>query len=344
MWRGILCIGVVALGAGLAQAASDGPYKVARIAKVGGGGGFDYVFADADQRRLYVPRSGKDPAPRIVVFDLDTLAPVGEIAGISAHGAAVDPKSHHGFGSSKPVVMWDSKTLKTLKTIDVEGNPDGIMFDAFNQRVYVFSHAAPHATVIDAKDGKVLGTIDLGGAPEQAASDGKGHIYVDIEDKDNVAVIDAKTMTVTAHYDLAGKGGTCAGLALDAKNHILFVACRAPANMVMMNADSGKIIATVPLGAGTDGAVFNPKTMEAFSSQGDGSLTVVKETGPNTFVVEQTVKTPTTAKTLTLDRKTGRVLLIAAEFGPSAPPATPGGRPVRGPMVQDSFQIVAVGK
>ena len=122
--------------------------------------------------------------------------------------------------------MWDTKTLAPIKTIDVEGSPDGILYDPFNDRVYIFSHRAPNATVINAADGSVAGTIDLGGAPEQAASDGKGQIYVDIEDKGNIAVVDAKTMTVTAHYDLEGKGGTCAGLAMDAKNQILFATCR----------------------------------------------------------------------------------------------------------------------
>jgi DNA-binding beta-propeller fold protein YncE len=269
---------------------------------------------------------------------------VGEIANANARGAAVDAKSHHGFGSSKPVVMWDSKTLQTIKTIDVQGNPDGIMFDPFNERVYVFSHAAPNTTVIDAKDGSIVGTIDLGGAPEQAVTDGKGHVYVDLEDKDQIAVVDAKTMKVTAHYDLAGKGGGPGGLAFDAKNRILFATCHDPATMVMVNADSGKVIATVPIGTGTDGATFNPKTMEAFSSQGDGTLTVVKENSPTSFAVEQTVQTQPSAKTLTLDGKTNRILLIAAEFGPTVPPTTPGGRPVRGPMSPGSFSIIAVGK
>src|SRR5664280_1206182 len=198
------------------QAPTAGPYKVLKTAKVGGDGGFDYVYADDAGRRLYIPRTGT--TPRIAVFNLDTLEPVGEIPKASARGAAVDPKSNHGFGSSKPVVMFDTKTLATIKTIDVQGNPDGILFDAFNQHVYVWSHSAPNATVINAVDGAVLGTIDLGGAPEQAVTDGKGHIYVDIEDKANVAAIDAKTMTVTAHYDLGDKGGTPAGLAFDVKN------------------------------------------------------------------------------------------------------------------------------
>lgn len=323
---------------------AQGPYKILKTAKVGGAGGFDYVYADSAGRRLYVPRSGR-PDARITVFNLDTLEPTGEIPEVSAHGAAVDPKSNHGFVSSKPVVMFDTKTLAVIKKIDVEGGPDGIMFDPFNERTYIWSHSAPNATVINSKDGAIVGTIDLGGAPEQAVTDGKGHIYVDIEDKDNVAVIDAKTMTVTGHYDLAGKGGQCAGLAMDVKHEILFVACRRPAMMVIMGAKDGKIIDALPLGAGTDGAVFNPKTMEAFSSQGDGTLTIVKENSPTSFVVEQTVTTPVRAKTLTLDSKTDHILLITAEFTP--PPATPppGGRGRgRGQMVPDTFSIVVVGK
>ena len=162
---------------------------------------------------------------------------------LRTHGATVSPKSGHGFVSSNPVIMFDSKTLATIKTIEVKGNPDGYLYDAFNDRVYILSHSKPHATVIDAADGSVVGTIDdLGGAPEQAATDGKGTIYVDIEDAHSIAVVDAKTMTVKTHYDLAGKGDGCAGLALDAKNQILFAACRNPQNMVILSATDGKIL------------------------------------------------------------------------------------------------------
>ncbi len=332
---------VVAMLPFSALAQGAGPYKVLQTEKVGGEGGFDYVYADDAGRRLYVPRSGA--AGKITVFDLDTLKPVGEIANASAHGAAVDVKSQHGFGSSKPVVMWDAKSLATIKTIDAQGGPDGIMGDAWNGRVYVFSHSAPNATVIDAKDGSIVGTIDLGGAPEQAVSDGKGHIYVDLEDKGSIAVVDAKTLKVTATYDLQGKGGTCAGLAMDAKNNILFASCRSPQTMVILNAGDGKILETLPIGAGSDGAVFNPKTMEAFSSQGDGTLTIVKENSPTSFVVEQTLQTAPRAKTLTLDTKTNHVLLITAEFTP-APAPPPGGRPGRGTMVPGTFSILVVGR
>ncbi len=360
--RNVCLVLAMAASIGLAQ---DGPYRVQKVAKVGGDGGFDYVTADSAGRRLYVGRSA-NPG-RVNVFNLDTLELVGTVPETNrVHGATASPKSGHGFASSNPVVMFDTKTFATIKTIEVKGNPDGYMYDSFNDRVYILSHSKPHATAIDAATGSVVGTIDdLGGAPEQAATDGKGTIYVDIEDAHSIAVVDAKTLTVKTHYDLAGKGDGCAGLALDAKNQILFAACRNPQNMVILSATDGKIIDSLPLAGGSDGAAFNPDTMEAFSSHGNGTLTVIKENSPTSFVVEQTVKTMTGAKTLTLDSKTGHVLLIAAEYGPppappaAAPDAPPagappagappafggrGGRGGRAPMLPDSFSIVVVGK
>jgi DNA-binding beta-propeller fold protein YncE len=343
-----LTIGMTAAAAAAQAPTAAAPYRVLKTVKAGGAGGFDYVYADPPGRRLYIPRSG--PAGRITAFDLDTLEPAGEIAGANGHGAAVDPRSGHGFASTKPVVMWDAKTLALIKTIDVQGNPDGILGDPADQRIYVLSHSAPNVTVINAVDGSVAGTIDIGAAPEQAVSDGKGHLYIDMEDKDRIAVVDTKSMTMTGSYGLEGKCGTPAGLAFDIKNHVLFVACRNPATMAMLNSDSGKILAVLPIGAGVDGAVFNPATMEAFSSQGDGTLTVVKELSPTSFVVEQTVQTEAGAKTLTLDAKTNHILLTTAQFGPAPPapegaaPAGPPGRARRGPMLPDSFSILVVGK
>ena len=327
---------------GLAQAPAAGPYKVLRTLKVGGTGGFDYVNADIEARRLYIARTG--PTPRMTVYNLDTLEAVGEVPTTNLHGAAIDPKSNHGFLSSKPITMFDTKTLAPIKTIEVQGNPDGSYFDPSNQRVYILSHVPPHVTVIDSKEGAVVGTVDIGGMPEQAAGDGKGHLYIDVEDKENIAVLDTKTLMVTAHYDVTGKGGTCAGLAMDVKNHILFASCRNPANMVILNADDGKILATLPIGGLSDGALFNPTTMEAFSSQGDGTLSIIKENSPTNFVVEQTLPTMMGARTSTLDTKTNRIILIAAEFGPPAPPAQPGGRAGRGQIIPDSFTILVVGK
>ncbi|MDR1990117.1 MAG: hypothetical protein LBQ09_07790 [Acidobacteriaceae bacterium] len=315
-----------------------GPYKVLKTAKVGGDGGFDYVFADAAARKLYVPRNGADG--RVTVFNLDTLQPAGEITKTNARGAAVD--SGHGFSSSRPIAMWDSNTLAPIKTIEVQGAPDGIFADPFNHRIWVFSHSAPNATVIDAKDGSIVGTLDLDGAPEQAASDGRGHLYVDLEDKNQVAVIDAAALRVTGRYDISSAAKTPAGLALDAEHHVLFVACRNPQMMVMVNAETGAILASLPIGAGVDGAVFNPATQEAFSSQSDGTLTVIKENSPTSFVVAQTVQTQAGAKTLTLDSKTQQVYLIAADYT-STPPPTPGGRGGRA-MVPNSFAVLVVGK
>ena len=321
--------------------AQDGPYKVLATTKVGGPGGMDYVFADSDGRKLYVARSG--PEGHVAVFDLDTLKQVGDIPKVSAHGATVDTKYGHGIASSKPVVFFDSTTFAVIKTLDVQGNPDGYLTDPYNDHMYILSHAAPNVTVIDAKDGTILGTIDIGGAPEQAVSDGAGHLYVDIEDKDAIAVIDTDTMKMTGKYDVSSKGGGCAGLAMDVKNQILFATCRDKSNMIILSARDGAIITDLPTGKGSDGATFNPQTMEAFSSQGDGTLTIVKENSPTSFVVEQTVKTPARAKTLTLDAKTGKLFLITAEYA-AAPPAEAGARPARPAMVPDSFMIVTVGK
>src|SRR5438876_2672065 len=260
---------------GLAQHA--GPYKVLKTARVGGEGGWDYIYADVAGRRLYIPRRGTPPnavpavQTRLTIFNLDTLEPIGEIAGVGGNGAAVDPKSGHGFTSSKPVSMFDTKTMTLIKTIDV-GNavPDGIYFDAFNERVYVFSHPTKDATVIDAKDGTVLGTIDLGGVPEQGVADGKGMLYVVMQDPEgSVTAVDVNTMKAIAHYPFGDKG-RCNGLALDDKNHVLFAACANSGNppaqptqpgppqpaepmMVVLSSETGKILANLPLAGGSDG-------------------------------------------------------------------------------------------
>jgi hypothetical protein len=333
----------------------SGPYKVLQTVKVGGDGGMDYVGADSANRTLYVARSGA--AGHIGVFSLDTFAQVGDIPNTSAHGAVVDNATGHGFATSRAITMFDAKTFAIIKTIPVQGNPDGYLNDTVNHRFYDLS---------------ILTTIDIGGAPEQGQFDGKNRIYVDIEDKAAIAVIDATTMKMIGKYDLSSKSSGCAGLAIDAKNNILFAACRDHNDMVILSATDGHIITDLPIGVGCDGATFNPATNEAFSSQGDGTLTVIKENSPTDFVVEQTVKTPVRAKTITLDTKTGHLLLITAEYGPApapaAAPATPppaaapgaapaeGGRPGGpggpggyrggrgGPMIPGSFEIVVVGK
>ena len=341
----LLFAAAMAASSALAQQSSGaGPYKVLKTVKAGGEGGYDYITADVKGRRLYVPR-GKTAG--LMVFNLDTLESAGGISEIAAGGAAVDPKSHHGFSTTKPITMWDTTTLKTMKTIDVDGRPDGILLDPYNERVWVLSHQPPYATVIDAKSGTVVSTLDLGGAPEQAVSDGKGTVYVNISNKANVAVVDAKSLKVTAHYDCSSKGNGGSGLALDARHHILFAYYRQPSPVVViLNAKNGNIITTLPTGAGVDTVAFNPATSEAISAENAGTMTFIKESSPTSFAVEQTLETMKGAKTLALDSKTNRLFTMAAEFGPAPPDAPPGpaGRPPRGPMIPGSFSVLMIGK
>ena len=345
----VVIAAAIAMSSSVAVAQHDttaGPYKVLKTAKVGGDGGFDYISADVEGRRLYVPRSG--PMGQLTVFNLDTLEPAGSIAGIKSGGAAVDPKSHHGFSTTKPITMWEAKTLQVIKTIDVDGRPDGIMFDRFNERVWVLSHMPPYATVIDANEGAVVGTVDLGGQPEQAVSDGKGTIYVNIMDKSNIAVVDAKKLAVTAHYDLRSKNvDNGSGLSLDTKNHILFSYWRVPSPLVVIvNADNGNIITTLPTAPNVDTVAFNPATMEAISTAGGGSIIFIKENGPTSFEVEQRLQTMLGARTMVLDTKTNHVLTMAFEYGPvpaDAPPPVPG-RLALGPPVPGSFTLLMAGK
>ena len=365
---------VAAATAVMAQDASSGPYKVLKTARVGGEGNWDYIYADVAGRRLYIPRRAPAPgrgdgaAPstvrtRLIIFNLDTLEPAGEIDGIGGNGAAVDPKSGHGFTSSKPISMFDTKTQKLIKTIDVAADvqPDGILFDPFNEHVYVFSHPTKDATVIDAKDGTVLGRVDLGGVPEEGVSDGKGTVYVVMQDaQGGVAVVDAKAMKTTAHFAFGDKGGGCNGLALDAKTQVLFAACARSgaettqppppgppqalhAQMVILSARDGHIFTTIPLPAGSDGAMFNASTMEAYSTEGNGTLTIVKETSPTTFELEQNLPTMNFARTIAFDSKTNHIFTMADERGP-APPTPPGGRAGRGAAIPGTFTILMIGK
>jgi DNA-binding beta-propeller fold protein YncE len=349
-------------------AQQSGPYKVLKTARVGGEGGWDYIYADTAGRRLYIPRGATravaatdtTPAPpaataRLTIFNLDTLEPAGEIQGVAGNGAAVDPKSGHGFTSDHPKVsMFDTKTLTLIKSIDVgAARPDGILFDDFNQRVYVFSHPTKDATVIDSKDGAVLGTIDLGGVPEQGVADGKGKLYVVMQDAvGGVTAVDVKTMKATGHYSFVDKG-RCNGLALDVKNQVLFAACGQSGNppaqpaqpmMVILSAKDGKILASLPLAGGSDGAAFNPRTMEAFSTHGNGTMTIVKEKSPTSFEVEQNLQTMNGARTVTFDSKTGHLFTMSQERGPRPPPPPGGGRGPQGTPVPGSFTILMIGR
>jgi DNA-binding beta-propeller fold protein YncE len=257
------------------------------------------------------------------VFDLDNHKYLGAITNLSGHGIAVDPASHHGFCSGGQIGMFDTRAMEKIKDIPATSRPDGILFEPFSSRVYVFSHGTPSITVIDPKDGTVAGTVDVGGAMEQAQSDGAGKLYVDVEDQKKIAVVDVKTLKVLTKYDLGDTAGEPGGLGLDAKNHLLFAMCAGPDVCVVLNADTGKVLATLPIGNGTDSGGFNPNTMEAFSSQRDGTLTIIKENSPTSFAVEQTVQTKPGCKTCSLDTKNNHIVLICTERAPQAAAATP---------------------
>jgi len=308
---------------------SDSPYKVLDTAQVMGSGGIDYVCADNDGRKIYVPRG-----TQTYVFGLDDHKFTGTITNISGHGIAIDTKSHHGFSSSSQIGMFDTETMRKIKSIEVQGRPDGILFEPVTGRVFIFSHVSPSITMIDPKDGSVAGTIDVGGAMEQAQSDGVGKLYVDVENEKKIAVIDLKTLKVITKYDLGSEAGSPSGLGLDAKNHLLFAMCSRPSVCIVLNADDGKVLKILPIGNGTDGGGFNPNTMEAFSSQRDGTLTIIKESSPTSFAVEQNVETKAGCKTCSLDTKNNRIVTVCTERAlPAAGEATPpanGGRGNRG--------------
>ena len=299
----------------------------------------------APGRRLYIARSGKTN-PRLLAFDLDSLKQVGELGGVNAHGAVVDPANHHGFASSKPLTMFDSTKHDPAEEHRGGRQSRWAVAGCGAHRVYVLSHSAPNITAINTEDGSIIGTVNLDAAVEETKSDGRGHLYVALENRDAVGVVDTKTLTVTARYPLFGQCGSPAGLALDAGDRVLFVACRTPAVMAIMNAYTGAIMTILPIGMQNDGVLFNPATREALAPTGDGHLTVVKEDGPGRFSVEQTLTTLPGARTIALDAKTGHIFLMTADYGPvpaDAPPPVPGRIP-RGPMLPDSFKIIEIGR
>jgi DNA-binding beta-propeller fold protein YncE len=315
--RFVSAVGICLLS-GNALAQGDASYKVLDTVQLMGNGGIDYVYADNDARRVYVPRGSNT-----FVFGLDDHKYIGTVTNIGGHGVAIDTATHHGFSSSPQIGMFDTETLQKIKSIEVQGRPDGILLEPLTDKVYIFSHQDPSITVIDPKDGSVAGTVDVGGAMEQAQSDGQGKLYADVENEKKIAVVDVKTLKLITKYDLGDGAGEPGGLGLDVKNHILFAMCANPSVCVVLNADTGKVLATLPIGNGTDGGGFNPNTMEAWSSQRDGTLTFIKENSPTSFAVEQTVQTKTGCKTSSLDTKNNRIVLICTERMPQAPGATP---------------------
>jgi DNA-binding beta-propeller fold protein YncE len=311
-------------------------YHLLKSTPVAGDGGWDYLTVDDAGRRVYVSHGTE-----VVALDADSYEVKGKIDDLKGvHGIAVAGDLGRGFisdGRANSVVIFDLKTLKKIGSVETGRNPDAILYDTATQRVFAFNGGGGSATVIEAKDGKVAGTITLGGKPESCVADGKGLVFVNLEDKNQVLKVDAKELKVLARFPTA-PGETTVSLALDGKNRRLFVGCRSKV-MVVVDADSGKVVATTPIGARVDAAGFDPETGLVFMSCGDGTTTVIHQDGPDKYTVAETLKTPTGSKTMALDVKTHKVFLPSAEFKPD--PMNPRGRPR---MTPGSFKIDVYGQ
>jgi len=295
---------------------------------------------DSDARRLYIPRG-----THVMVVDLDTEKLIGDIPDTpGVHGIAVAPELNRGFisnGRAGTATIFDLKTLKPLGQVKTGTNPDAILYDPASKRVFVFNGRSNDATVFEAASGEIAATMALGGKPEFAQTDGRGKVYVNIEDTSELLEIDSVKLGVTRRSSLA----PCtepSGMAIDPKHQRVFSGCHNKL-MAVFDAGQGKVIATVPIGEGVDGNGFDPDTGLAFSSNGEGTLTVVREPSPDKFEVAETVTTQRGARTMAIDPKTHNIYLPTAEFGPAPTPA-PGGAKSRPPIIENSFTVLVVGK
>jgi YVTN family beta-propeller protein len=298
-----------------ANAAPPAPpgYHVIKTIAPGGDGGWDCLTIDPVARRLYIARSD-----RVMLFDVDKAAIVGEIPNTpGVHGVAIASKLGRGFtsnGGDSTVTAFDIKTLKELARIKVGKRPDGILYDSESGHLFTFNALSADATAIDPALETVVGTIPLGGKPESAVADGRGHVYVNIEDKNEMLELDSRKLSVLHRWPLA-PGEEPAGLAMDLLRRRLFCTCRNE-KMVVLNADNGKVIDTLPIGQHTDAAAFDPATQLAFSSNGDGTLTVVRTDASDHYAVAETVRTQMGARTMALDPTTHNLFLVTAVARP----------------------------
>ena len=331
---------LIALGLLCCAPPSGAAYHPLKRVVLGSEGGWDLLTVDAEARRLYIPRSS-----HILVVDTDSCKIVGDILDTpGVHGVAVAQDLGRGFssnGGDSSATIFDLKDLKPLGKVRTGIRPDAIIYDPASRRVFTMNAGSRDATAIDAVGGKAAGTVILGGRPELAAVDGKGRLYVNLEDSSEVAVVDTRALKVVSHWSLApGVGPT--GLALDREHQLLFAVCGNQL-MVVMSAVDGKVVTTLPIGNGVDGVVFDPEKGLAFSSNGEGSLTVVKEEAPDRLRVLETVSTQTGARTLALDETTHRLFLVTADFGPAPEPTAEHPHPRR-PAVPGSFVLLVLGE
>lgn len=326
----------------VAAGAAEPGYKLLKTVPVPGDGGWDYVSVDEAGRRIYVSHG-----TQVDVLDADSYELKGKIPDTQGvHGIAVAPDAGRGFtsnGRANNVTIFDLKTLDTIGHVETGRNPDAIFYDPDTHHVFALNGGSKSATVIDAAKGTVVGTLDLGGQPETGVPDGAGLAFINLEDKSELLKVDTRNLKVLERWPLA-PGKTPTGLALDRRNHRLFVGCRGGGEgrngiMAVVNADTGKVVTTVPIGQGVDASAFDPEAGLAFCSCGDGTVTVVHQEAPDDYKVVETIKTRPRSKTMALDAKTHRLFIPGAEY--KAAGDNPRGRPM---MVPGSFVVLVYGK
>jgi DNA-binding beta-propeller fold protein YncE len=334
----------LAMGAALAFTScsallAEGPYHVQDKWKVGGDGGWDYLAVDPQSGLLYITRGS-----HVMVVDTTAGKAVADITGLKGtHGVAFDTNGTDGYisdGAGNAVAVFNRKSNKITQTIPAGTNPDGIVFDPATKTVWAFNGRSKNATVIDAATKQVVATVALPGKPEFPVADGKGSVFVNIEDRNEIVHLDAKSHKLLAEWPIGCESPS--GHAIDVANNRLFAVCDGK-KMAVVDASTGKVVATPEIGDGPDAAAFDPKTGNAFSSNGDGTLTVVHQDSANSYTVVQNVETQKGGRTMALDAKTGKIYLVAAEFGPR-PAATPENPRPRPAIVPGSFVVIVVSR
>jgi DNA-binding beta-propeller fold protein YncE len=326
---------------GLQLVAAGQDLRFIKTYKLGGDGGWDYLTVDPESHHLFISRS-----TQVIVIDTESGKPVADIPDTpGVHGIALANDLGRGFtsnGREGTVSIFDLKSLKLISKVQSVGdNPDAILFDPATSRVFTFNGRSHNSTAIDAASGNIVGKIELGGKPEFGVSTGEGELFVNIEDKSELLALDPKELKVKSRWPLAPCESP-SGLALDKKNRRLFVGCDNKM-MAVVNADTGKVITTLPIGDGVDADRFDPDKKLAFASCGEGALTVVREDSPDKFSVAQNLKTERGARTMELDPKTHKIYLVTAKFGP--PPAATAEQPHPRPSIlPDTFEVLVVGK
>jgi len=322
-----------------ASAADRGSYKLLQKINLPGDGGWDYLTFDAASNHLFISR-----ATHVMVVDPGSGKVAGDIPNTpGVHGIALANKFNKGFisnGRGNDVTVFDLKTLKEVAHVPTGERPDAIIFDPATNRVFAMNGKSGSVTAINAKDNTVAGTVELGGTPEFAAADGKGHVYVNLEDKSKIAALDSRNLKLLSTWDLS----PCqepSGLAMDRVHRRLFAGCDNKM-MAIVDADSGKVIATPPIGDGVDANGFDPGKAVAFSSNGEGTLTIVHEVSPSEFKVVQNVETQRGARTMAVDPKSHKVYLVTASFGEKPAPTAENPNP-RPPFLPNSFVLLVVG-